>query len=306
MAIKTIKHHNLTWINIDTVDAEAIAYLKNNFHFHQLDMEDVNTENLTPKLDAYNNYLFAVLQFPHWRPETRTIVPYEIDVFVGEGYVITVEYTKSKEMKNFFYRCMKKKSIKNEWMNSTSGYLFYRIIEALYTSTQPMLNHIGKHLSQLEEEVFAGKQDPLIIKELGIYRRNILHFRRIIDPQRYIISAFSHTRRSFMDESLSLYFDNVNDYLNKIWAIMGTYKDTVEGLHVTIESIMNFRTNKIISILTAISASLLPLSLLSGIYGMNIVGLPFANNPFWVWMMFLGLLGIIMLVIVVMRKVKWL
>jgi magnesium transporter len=306
MAIKTLKQKNLTWVNIDSVDDSALSFLKENYNFHQLDFEDLQGDSQTPKIDTYKNYLFIVFQFPHWKPDSQTVIPHEIDVFIGDRYLITVQHTKSKEMKNFFYRCMKNKSIKRDWMSGSSGYLLYKLLEALFRNSQPMLNGMGKQLYQIEEQIFAGDHDPVVVRQLGVHRRNVLHFRRILDPQRYLISTLSHTRRSFLDETLNLYFDDVTDYLNKLWAIVNTYKDTVEGLHVTVESLINHRTNKVISALTVISVSLLPLTLLSGIYGMNIAGLPYAQNPLWVWMMFVGLLGFIAFVIIVMKKKKWL
>jgi Mg2+ and Co2+ transporter CorA len=87
---------------------------------------------------------------------------------------------------------------------------------------------------------------------------------------------------------------------------VNAYKDTIDGLHVTVESLLNRRVNKIISALTVISVGLLPLNLLSGIYGMNIAGLPFAENPMWVWTMFAGLSAIIIAIIIIMKRQKWL
>lgn len=306
MAIKILKEQNLGWINIDQVDADALAFLKKNYNFHKLDYEDLQTENHTPKIDSYNNYLFVVLQFPHWRADQEIFVLNELDIFIGDNYLITVQNNKTKEMKNSFYKCLKNKNAKKDWMGRSSGYLLYKLIEALYHDIQPILNNMGKKLSEMETDVFAGEQNSQLVKELGLYRRNIMHLRRILDPQRYVIATLSHTRRAFLDESLSLYFDNVTDHLNKLWAIVDTYRETVEGLHVTIESLIKRRTNKVISALTIISVSLLPLTLLSGIYGMNINGLPYAGDPLRVLMIFIGLAVVILLVILLMRNKKWL
>ena len=141
-----------------------------------------------------------------------------------------------------------------------------------------------------------------MVHELARHRRNILNFRRIIDPQRYLVANLSHTRKSFLNEEMSLYFDNVNDYLSKLWSIVEAYKDTLNGLHVTVESLVNQRTNKLISSLTVISVSLLPLTLLSGIYGMNIDRLPFAHQPIFVWGIFVALGLFILLLITIMRR----
>lgn len=302
MAIKTIKQGKLRWINIDHINKEALDFLEENFKFHHLDIEDIQSESQTPKIDTYKDYLFLVLHFPHWNNTTKTVVPVELDIFIGPDYVITIQHSKVKEMKNFFYKCMKHKNTKKEWMNDGSGFLLYKIIESLFHNSRTIMNNIGKQISDLEADIFAGEQDTEVIKELAIHRRSVLGFRRIIDPERYLVANLSHMRKPFLDESMSLYYDNVVDYLNKLWAISDTYRDSINGLHVTVESLINQRTNKVIGALTVISVALLPLTLLSGIYGMNIVGLPFAQEPQYVWFMFLGLSVIILFLIAMMKK----
>lgn len=301
MAIREIRKNKLVWVNIDRVDADALTYLKDNYHFHHLDIEDIQSESQTAKIDVYKNYLFLVLHFPQWHGATKQIKSHELDIFVGPDYVITIQHTKSKEIKNFFYRCMNNRKTNQEWMSGSSGFLLYKLVEALFHQSRPILNNIGRQISKIENEIFAGEQDVKEIQELAIHRRNILNFRRIIDPQRYLMSNLSHTRKSFFDETLAPYFDNLRDYLDKLWAIVETYKDTIAGLHLTVESVITQRTNRVITVLTVMSAALLPLTLLSGIYGMNIE-LPFANTPYVVWGMFLVLVGIIFFVIATMKK----
>ncbi|KKW41371.1 MAG: Mg2 transporter protein CorA family protein [Candidatus Magasanikbacteria bacterium GW2011_GWA2_56_11] len=307
MAIKIIKEANLSWLNIDAVDQEAVDHLRENYNFHHLDLEDVASESThIPKVDIYRNYLFVVLHFPQWNHAEKKIDIHEIDFFIGDGYFISIPHDKTKEMKTFFYRCMKNRRVRAEWMSGTSGYLFYQLIEALFHETRPILSNIGKHISIIENEIFTGDQDINVIKELAVHRRNILSFRRIIDPERHLLSNLSHIRKPFLDESLSLYFDDVRDYLDKLWAIVETYKETTDGLHITVESLINQRTNRLISALTVISVALLPLNLLSGIYGMNIDELPFAHNPAAVWAMLAGLATLIILIIVLYRRKRWL
>ncbi len=306
MSIKTLKTETLTWVNIDQVDDQALAYLKESHTFHPLDLEDVRAESHTPKIDTYKNYLFMILQFPQWRGETHSVVAHELDIFIGENYLITIQNTKSRDLKNFFYRCMKNRNIKRDWMSSTSGYLLYKLLEALFKNTQPILNSIGKELSQLEQNIFDGDEDAHVVKELALHRRNVLNFRRIIDPQRYLVASLSDIRKPFLSEETSLYFDDVNDYLSKLWTIVDTYKDTINGLHVTIESLLSQKTNKVIRTLTVISVGLLPFTLLASIYGMNISNLPYAEHPIWVWGMFLALALVVTASILVMKIKKWL
>ncbi len=305
MAIKKLTEKNLTWINIDHINTEALKFLKNNYSFHHLDLEDIQSESQTPKIDTYKDYLFVVLQFPIWQASTKRVISYEIDMFIGENYVITIQHGNGKEIKNLFFKCLKNKTQKKEWMGKNSGFLLYNIIESLFQNSRPILNNIGKNIDSVETDIFEEIPDGSVVRELGIHRRNVLTFRRIIDPQRYLISNLSHIRKTFLGEDLSIYFDDINDYLSKLWSIVTSFKDTIDGLHVTIESLLTRRTNKVISTLTVLSASLLPLTLLSGIYGMNIP-LPLSNEPNLVWIVFGGVLFIILLTIAIMKNKRWL
>lgn len=304
MSLQQVTTNTLKWVNIPTITPDAIAHLEAQYDFHELDIEDIQEITQTPKLDVYKEYLFLVMQFPQWDKESNQVVRHEMAVFLGDGYLITVQRGQSQEIAAFFNRCMKSDTLKEDWMEGSSSYLLYNILEALFHSTQPILNRIGKSLTALEEDIFDGEPNTHTIRSLAFQRRNVLNFRRILDPQRYLISNLTHIRKPFMDQDIAIYIDDIHDYLNKLWSIVNGYKDTINGLHTTVESLINQRTNKVISALTVVSASLLPLSLLSGIYGMNIP-LPYATNPIFVWGMFGMLACTIVGIILIMKRKQW-
>ncbi|OIO20107.1 MAG: hypothetical protein COY69_01155 [Candidatus Magasanikbacteria bacterium CG_4_10_14_0_8_um_filter_32_14] len=304
MSVKQIKQACLIWTNISSVNEESIDFLKKNFKFHQLDIEDIKSESQNPKLDTYKDYIFLVVHFPQWKVESKRVISHEIDIFVGPDYLVTIQHGKNKDIKDFFYKSMNNRKTRNEWINKSPGYLLYKILEELFSQCRIMIDALGKQISNVENEIFDDKPDGDIIRELAIYRRNVLNLKRILDPQRFLVASLSNTRKPFLDESLSIYFDNIKDYLDKLWVIVDTYKETLDGLHITVESLINQKTNKVINSLTIISVSLLPLTLLSGIYGMNIESLPFAHNPAFVWGLFGAIAGFILLLIFVMKKRK--
>lgn len=304
MSIKEIKYGNLSWINISSINPESVAYLKKNYKFHHLDLEDIQSESQIPKLDIYKNYVFLILHFFNWKANHKKINHHEVDFFIGENYLITVQHGKNKEIKNFFYRCMNNKSLKEDWMTKSSGYLLYKLLNSLLNQSQQVLNEIGKQINEVENQIFAGEQDLKIIRLLAFHRRNVLNSRRILDPQRYLVANLSHIRKDFLDESLSVYFDDIKDNLDKLWAIVDTFKETIDGLHLTVESIVDQRTNKVIGVLTIISVGLMPLTLLSGIYGMNIV-LPFQDRPEIVLTFFSTVIFAIICLILILKKRKW-
>lgn len=306
MPFKTLTEHNLTWVNIEGVDEESLKLLKDNYHFHPLDLEDIQTETQTPKLDVYKNYLFLVLHVPLWNHEDRRVTSQQIDFFITDNALITVQHHKNKDLQALFYRCLKNKKMRSEWLGGNSGFLLYYILEALFEEARPILNNIGKHLTMIETEVFSGEQNTGLIRQLSYHRRNILAYGRIIEPQRYLMSNLAHIRRPFMDESSSVYFDDIRDYLDKLWSIVDNYKESVHGLYITVESMINQRTNKVLTILTVISVALLPHTLFFNLYSMNLPNLPLTKNHVSiVWGLLISLTVIVVTaLLIVLRRMK--
>lgn len=305
MPIKTVSEQNLTWVNIEGVDDDSVKFLKDNYKFHPLDLEDVRTEVQTPKLDVYKNYLFLVLHFPEWSHEDKRVTSQQIDFFIMDNALITVQHNKNKDLQALFYRCVKNKKNRAEWMSNNSGFLLYYILDALFGEARPILNNIGKHLALVETEVFSGEQNAGLIRQLSSHRRNILAFGRIVEPQRYLMSNLAHTRRPFLDENTSVYFDDIRDYLDKLWSIVDNYKESVHGLYITVESLINQRTNRVLTMLTIVSVALLPHTLFFNMYGMNLSVLPGANHPTAAWWA-LGILTVIVVggLMVAIRRMK--
>jgi magnesium transporter len=190
-------------------------------------------------------------------------------------------------------------------MNGQPGFLLYNLIAALFKETRPILNNIGKHISLVEQEVFSGEQGTHLIKELARHRRNVLMFGSIIEPQRYIMSNLAHTHKPFLNQELRDYFDDVRDHLDKFWAIIEAYKENVHGLYITVESIINQRTSKVLTILTVISAALLPHTFFFNLYSMNLPGLPLTHHPGVVWWMLIVLTGIVgATLLITLRRMK--
>lgn len=305
MEVKTISYQDLEWINIDKSTPEAIDFLRENFDFHPLDFEDVQEKNVTPKIDVYEEYLFLVLQYPWWCSEEEKIKYNELHIFLGDGYLITIQQNGANETEALFQACKEDKKIKQKWMKSSSGFLLYNILENVFQQRRTILNKIGRKVSDIEEEVFAGEQNTKTIKKIAQYRRSILTIRRIIDPQRYLVSKLAHIRKPFLGEELEIYFDDISDYMKKLWAVVENYKDTISGLHITVESLIDQRTNKIIQALTIASVAFMPPTLLAGIFGMNIE-LPFQNQPSIVWSMYGVIFILVVVAILGMKRKKWL
>lgn len=301
MAIKILQSDGLRWINIDQFDEVALRFLRQNFKFHPLDLRDCSRANPHPKISTYPNYLFIVFQFPELIHQEKQIVNHEVDIFLGENFLITVQNKRFKALKNCFYRCARNEHIKKKYFGSTTGFLFYKIIDELFNGVFTITEFIKTSTSQLEDHLHK-KEVFEFVDEASSLRRNILNFRSIIEPQRYIFRTLLHTRRDFLPADLSIYFNDLHDRLEEMWVIMNNYNDIVGGISESYETLLRHRTNQIIKVLTYISIFLMPLTLLSGIYGMNIVGLPWAQRPENILLIFVVLTLFIFLVVSYLRR----
>ncbi len=304
MAIHELKSEKLHWVNIDEIDEEAIEFLQNNYKFHPLDIEDIKSETHHPKIDIYREYVFLVFHVPEFDTEHRKLISDELNIFIGKNYVVSITHKLVESLDSFFNRMLHNSRLRRDVLERGSGFLSYRILSNVFHNVYPTIGKLGKDVVAVEEAVFkvSGSES---VKFLATTRRNILSMRRILDPQRQIIASLAGVRKQFLPEILTPYFDDVRDNIEKAHVLLDAYKDTIDGLNETNESLISFRTNQIIKMLTILSVSLMPANLFTGFYGMNIVGLPFAENIFFVYGVGLLLVGGILLVLWLLHKRKW-
>ncbi len=304
MSTKIIKTKKLAWVDIENPSERTMRSLRKEYNFHPLDIKDCLGVTQRPKIDVYDKYIFLVLHFPDYNQKTRRIIINELEIFCGRNYLITVHKEKLAVVSKYFSNCKKNLKIKQEVFKNGSGYLLYKLLDVIFSTYFPAINQIGKDIAETEEEVYEGLT-KVAVQNLATLRRNILNLRRLIEPQRLILNILVQLKRKFLAEELDVYFDDIRDRLEKIWAILETDRETIEGLYATNESLLSYRTNEIIKILTIISVALLPLTLFTGIYGMNISGLPFADHPFSVWVIFSIILLAIALFLGYLKKKDW-
>lgn len=296
MVSKTLKYNELTWLNIEDFDKEASDFLRKEFKFHALDIKDCLGTSQRSKIDIYDNYLFLILHFPSLNKERNMILNNEVEIFLTRTHLITIQKGKKKFINKSFYRASGSLKVKERFFGQDSGRLFYYVLDNFYHATLPIIDHFTKDIAILEEKIYDS-QTKRVVGELALIRRNNLNARAILNPQRLVVNTLSHIQKEWFNKEtqLSAYFDDILDYLEKNWAVLENQKELVSGLYESYESLISRKTNVVINILTLFSVALLPLTLLSGIYGMNI-DLPWQDSPTIIWAIFAfliaGMLGI--------------
>jgi magnesium transporter len=276
--IKTLNWGKLTWIYIEQPTEKETKYLAEHYPFHPLDLDDVLSRQQRPKIDQYEDYLFLVLHFPVFNKEQRVTTASQLSVFIGQDYLITLHTGGLKPLVKLFRECQIKDEFCKEYFGSGSGFLLYRIVDRLVDYSIPITNKMMFNVEEVEDEIFSSQKKDTV-REISMLRRDVISFRRIIWPMRAVIGGLEPKVRRFSDKDMSVYFGDVIDHMDKIWDALDEYKEIIEGLSSTYDSLSSHRTNEVIRLLTVIAIVLLPITVVASIYGMNIP-LPFQDSDF--------------------------
>jgi magnesium transporter len=283
--LESVTLGELTWINIEQPTRLETDYLAQNYPFHPLDLDDCLSRIQRPKIDVYDDYLFLVFHFPVFNPEARVTTPSQVSVFIGQGYLITLHKGDLKPLVKLFNQCQTDEEIKQEHFGQGSGYLLYRVLE------------------EVEDNIFSESMRGTV-KEISTLRRDVISFRRIIWPMRAVIGSMEPKIRRFTQMDMEVYFGDMTDHVDKIWDALDEYKEIIEGLNDTYDSLATNRTNEVVRVLTAIATILLPLTVVASLYGMNIP-LPLQESPLSFGLVFVVWIIIACGMLYFFRRKRW-
>src|SRR5205823_10502840 len=150
-----------------------------------------------------------------------------------------------------------------------SGYLFYHVLDDLFDYCGPILDKIGFKLESLEDDIFEGRSNE-VVRDISNAKQEIIAFRKIIKPERPTLRVLERRIERFLPQELELYFDDIVDASERIWDNLDNYKEVVEALEDTNESLISHQQNDILYVLTIFSVVMLPLTFITGFFGMNV------------------------------------
>src|SRR5436190_7181825 len=266
--VDLVESPGLRWINIERPRQVDRAWLEERFEFPALDCEDVFARNQRPKADEYDDYLFIVLHFPRYDKAVSRLNAAEVDIFVGPDYLITLPNEHLQPISYLFDRCRASEELRENLFSKGAGYLLYKIVDDSVDASFPMLRKMGNKLERIEEDIFEDEQAE-VVRDISNVKQEIINFRKIVRPQRATFRDLERTKTRYIPDDLDIYFDDINDASERIWDMLENYKEVVDGLESTNESVLAHRGNQTFRVLTTFSVILLPLTLIASIFGMN-------------------------------------
>ena len=277
-----INSKKITWIDIENSSQGDIAYLKKNFNFHPLVLSELTPPSHRPRVEDYDEYLFLIFHVPFLDKTKREVHSRELDIIVTKNHLITSRYQNILPLKALFDQCNLYDKARENYMNETTGHLLYYILHSIMDYIAPKLEYIEDGIDHIEERIFKGREKEMVF-EISLFKRIIIDFRRIIDPQKSFFDALMKDGVIFFGPRLEPYLSDIVSSHSGILEFLQTNKETIDALEQTNKSLLTTKSNEVMKILTIFASITLPLSLIASIFGMN-TSLPFENgvrSDFW-------------------------
>jgi len=289
------------WVDLAAPSIPESLILSDTFAFHRLSVEDAMEARQYPKAEAYDGYLYVILHGIHLRSPEHGFATHDVDFFIGPNYLVTVHDGDSRSIVELRDNVERNPKILSEGPVA----LFHRIVDSLVDHYRPEVEKLEDRIDQLENQVFDDPT-PAMVREILAQKRDVSSLRRIITPQRDVVARLA--RRDFVDISteMSFRFRDVYDHLVRIADDSLAFQDRITGILDAHLSNVSNRLNEVMKVLTIVSTLLLPLTVLTGMYGMNV---PLPHFPggdtaqFW-WLAAIGA-AIVASMLVFFRRKRW-
>ena len=254
------------WVDFEnTPPQEDEPILIRTFGFHPLAVDDALQESHVPKVDDWDQYLYLVLHaiaFDH--SDGGRLDTLELDVFLGKNYIVTHHDQPIPAVSHIWESCQKDE----RYLSRGTDHVLYRIVDDMVAAYLPVVEQIDEAIEVLEDKIF-DRPTPANLAELFQLKRALLHLRRIIAPQREVLNKLARDDYPVIDAKDRIFFRDIYDHLVRLHDINESMRDLVGGALDTYLSVINNRMNDIMKTLTVITTLFMPLSFLTGFFGMN-------------------------------------
>jgi len=293
--------NNLLWIDLYDCTFQELCSVAKIFDFHPLAIEDCLQTSPRAKVDKYDDYFFFVFHALRYNEESdEEITTDELDVFLGPNYLVTIHKTSLPSVARIAKLC---NAFRTHMMERGPDYLLYTLVDGIVDEYFPIIERLGERIDELEDEIYINPAKE-VTEEILALKRTILLLRKLVIPQKRIFANVNGRYSFTVHEDNQPYYLDLVDHLERIADVTDTHRDLVNNAMDTYYSIVSSKTNDVMRVLTIISTIMMPLTFITGVFGMN-VPIPFQNNQAEFWSIILGMLVLFMMMMGYFHRKNW-
>jgi len=291
----------LVWVDLDSATPEEARILSDVFHFHELAIEDAMSAAHHPKIESYGDYLYLILHGIDFSAEDHCFQTKDVDFFLGAQYLVTVHPGVSRTLGRINEACDRDHRLLGEG----PGVLMYRIIDTMIDNYRPEVEELEVQLDELEDEVFENPDQRLARRILN-FKKDVSSLRQVVLPQRDAVGRLARREFSLINEALAYRFRDVHDHLVRLSDEAMFFQDRITSILDAHLAAVSNQLNSVMKVLTIFATLFMPLTVLTGMWGMNV---PLPHLPGGDTAQFWWVLGIMAAISVAMlwffRRKRW-
>ncbi len=290
---------NTVWINIEGLENEdALKEIALNFSLHPLTIEYIINRAQRPKLETFKDYIFIAAKMIYF--DNKKLVVEHLSLLLGRGFLMSFQ-----EKRRDLFEPVRKRLREKKGGLKGSDYLAYCLLDAVVDGYFEVLEKLGERIEFMEEELVRTPSRGLL-NSIHKIKKQLILMRRAVWPLREVAGDFERLDSPLVKESTRVYLRDLYDHIVQVIETIESYREMISGMLDIYLSSINNRMNEIMKVLTIIGTIFLPLSFITGIYGMNFVFMP---ELYWKWGYF-ATLGVMLFIAILMllyfKRKKWL
>src|SRR3989344_4368178 len=288
--INRYDHKGLVWIDLEAPTNDEARQIMEEFQIDPLVAEELLTPSVKPKVETYPDFIYLILHFPAFKHTHKAEHNQEIDFIVGKHFLITARYDTIDPLHKFAKVFEVHSILAKEQGVEHGGTLLYHMLRKLYHAVEHELDFIRDELSDIERNIFEGREREMVIS-LSEVSRALLNFKQAMAMHRTILESFDKASSHFFSEDFSYHVRTVIGQYQRIQNDILSNLDTLDELRETNNSLLTIKQNEITKTLTIMAFTTFPLTLTAAIFSMYTKNTPLVGNPFDFWIV----LGIMLL-----------
>jgi magnesium transporter len=295
-----IDRPGLLWLDLDDPQSKSLDELAAQYGFHELAIEDCRHPIQRAKLDYYDGHAFVIINSTHYTETPCQVRLRELAAFIGRDYIVTVHYGQSLSIDE-----VQRRLASSAHRYGRPDQVLHAVIDIVVDRYLPTLESMGDTIDRIEDELLV---DPSAhhLETIFDLKRGLLQFRRAVSSQRELLNIIIRDETPIISPDMRLYFRDVYDHTVRANEMVETYRDLVTGgLDIYLTQMAN-RTNDTVKGLTILATIMLPLTLVTGYFGMNFDYIPTLKDPAGIWYITGGLLAITFAMLAYFRHKGWL
>ena len=296
------KKKKVTWVDVLGLETEKVEELSAEFGLHPLVIEDILNPAQRPKFEVYEDYMLFVIKDFSYYQDSEEIKQEQLSIVLGADFVLSFQ---EKKENNFSFINQKLATEDSQLRNKGADYLAYRLIDTIVDDYFLVIEKLGDFIFNLEERLI-DESSPEILNNLHQLKREVISLQRLISPLKGLIYSSTFKDNQLFTENNFIYWRDIDDHLSTVLDKVRTFREIINSMLDTYLSNVNDNMNQVMQVLTVISTIFIPLSFLTGLYGMNFKYMPELEYQY----SYPTLLGLMIVIAVTMlvyfKKNNWL